>query len=97
MHKTMGTMLSVPVRVGDRVVVSAQSSKYRGQKGEVVSFTPSRKSVRVQLTHQIVTVRVTSVRKTPDEVKEALLKVTEELAELKLLLRAYIQHSVSKR
>lgn len=65
------------------MTVTAEYSKYRGRRGEVLSFTPSGKSVRVQLGGQVVTVRVRSVQVQPIAVEEALISLAVEIEKLK--------------
>lgn len=89
-------MLTQPIRRGDRVVVSAKYSKYRGQKGEVLDFTPSQKSVRVQLANDVATVRVTSVSRIGKEgpaVEEVLDALVAEVKALRRVVRLCLKQS----
>ena len=93
-------MLNRLVRRGDRVKVTAEFSKYRGQEGEVLDFTPSRKSVRVQFGHQQATVRVTSVERVgrrASEIEDEVKELRKEIAALKRVLLTYVnQHERRK-
>lgn len=85
---------SKTIRRGDRVVVIAPFSTYRGQEGKVLEFTASRKSVKIQLARGTPTVRVTSVERVAGAVKtveEAARDVEEQLERLVGAVQRYLE------